>query len=126
MSTLDAVEEKALADFLKGKSAIALELFAHFVKEFQAVGTDIRLSPAKTMIGVASPRKRIAYITQVGKNFVHAVFLFGQPFHDNLCFQKIAEVPGQKQFNHHFRMLAKDDVNDEIKGFMKLAYELSL
>jgi hypothetical protein len=26
------------------------------------------------------------------------------------------------QFNHHFRMLQKEDVNDEILEFMKLAY----
>jgi len=126
MSALDSIEEKDLADFLKGKSPIALEFFVHFVNEFQTIGTDLRLSPAKTMIGIATPLRRIAYITQLGKNFVHVVFPFEQPFDDNLCFQKIAQVPGQKQFNHHFRMLAKEDVNDEIKGFMKLAYELRL
>jgi hypothetical protein len=26
------------------------------------------------------------------------------------------------QFNHHFRMLHEDDVNDEIKEFMRLTY----
>jgi len=36
---------------------------------------------------------------------------------------KIAQVPGQQQFNHHFRMYAKEDVNDEVKDFMKLALE---
>jgi len=77
------------------------------------------------MIGIATSRKRIAYITQLGKNFVHVVFYFDQPYSDNLCFQKIAEVPGTaKQFNHHFRMFEKDDVNQEVKKFMKLAYDL--
>ncbi len=74
------------------------------------------------MIGIATPRKRIAYITQLGKNFIHVVFPFKQPYPDNLCFQKIAQVPGDsKQFNHHFRMQFKDDVNKEVMSFMKLS-----
>jgi hypothetical protein len=74
------------------------------------------------MIGIATPRKRIAYITQLGKNFVHVVFPFAKAYEDNLCFQKIAQVPGEvKQFNHHFRMYTKDDVNAEVLSFMKLA-----
>ncbi len=77
------------------------------------------------MIGIATPRKRIAYITQLGKSFIHVVFPFEKPYSDNLCFQKIAQVPGDtKQFNHHFRMLAKADINKEVLTFMKLAYKL--
>jgi hypothetical protein len=50
------------------------------------------------------------------------VFAFEQCYSDNLCFQKIAQVPGDaKQFNHHFRMHRKEDVNEEVKRFMKLA-----
>lgn len=116
--------EKTIQAFLAGKSAHTVDLFNHFVSEFQKIG-DVTLHPAKTMIGVATQRKRIAYITQLGKNFIHVVFFFDQPYPDNLCFQKIAEVPGPaKQFNHHFRMLSKEDVNAEIKKFMKLAYTL--
>ena len=98
-------------------------LFHHFVNQFHQVG-DVHLIPAKTMIGVATSRKRIAYITQLGKNFVHIVFPFENPYPDNLCFQKIAQVPGDaRQFNHHLRLFAKEDVNDEVRGFMKLAFE---
>ena len=82
------------------------------------------MHPAKTMIGIATSQKRIAYITQFGKNFIHVVFPFEKPYADNLCFQKIAQVPGDdKQYNHHFRMLAKEDVNREVIKFMKLAYK---
>jgi hypothetical protein len=78
--------------------------------------------PAKTMIGIATPRKRICYVTQVGKDFIHVVFPFEVTYPDNLCFQKIAQVPGQQQYNHHFRMHSKEDLNAEVKKFMKLAY----
>lgn len=131
MSTKSSSESKALGDFLKGKSDHTLELFNYFVDEFKKMG-NVTIHPAKTMIGIATPRKRIVYITQLGKNFIHVVFPFEQPYSGNLCFQKIAQVPmpdgrqagDVKQHNHHFRMLDKQDVNAEVKKFMKLAYAL--
>jgi hypothetical protein len=123
MALINPKDEKELAVFLSGKSEQTLELLDHFVKEFKKVGK-VTLHPAKTMIGVANDTKRIAWITQLGKNFVHVVFPFEKPYPDNLCFQKIAQVPGDaKQFNHHFRMYYKEDVNEEVLGFMKMAYE---
>ena len=117
-------EEKSLNDFLHGKSLQTVELFHHFIDEYRKVGK-ITIHPAKSMIGIATPRKRIAYITQLGKNFIHVVFPFETPYRDNLCFQKIAQVPGDdKQYNHHLRILAKEDVNAEVKKIMKLAYKL--
>jgi hypothetical protein len=115
--------DKSLDEFLKGKSELTLSLFHHFVDEFSRIGK-VTIHPAKTMIGIATSRKRIAYVTQLGKNFIHVVFPFEKPHPDNLCFQKIAQVPGDnKQYNHHFRMLVKEDINKEVIGFMKLAYK---
>jgi hypothetical protein len=50
-------------------------------------------------------------------------FSFSKPPPDKLCFTKIAQVPDTEQYNHHFRMLYKEDVNDEVMRFMKLAYD---
>lgn len=115
-------ERELLQNFLTGKSEYTLSLFDHFITEFRKIGT-VTIHPAKTMIGIANSHKRIVYITQLGKNFIHVVFPFNERFDDNLCFQKIAQVPGDVQFNHHFRMLSEDDVNDEIRKFMKIAYD---
>jgi hypothetical protein len=60
----------------------------------------------------------------LGKDFIDIVFPFEKPYPDNLCFRKIAQVPGQLQFNHHFRMQRKEDINGEVKKFMKLAYQM--
>lgn len=120
---MESTPEKTLDDFLHGKPPETIALFHHFVGQFQKVG-EITLQPAKTMIGIATPRKRIAYVTQLGKNFVHVVFPFERPHENNLCFQKIAQVPGEQQFNHHLRLLAKGDVNKEVMKFMKLAYQI--
>jgi hypothetical protein len=113
----------SIEEHLSGKSEHTRELFTHFVNEFRKVG-DVTVEPAKTMIGIATSRKRIAYVTQLGKAFIHVVFPFEKAYDDNLCFQKIAQVPGDaKQFNHHFRMLSTNDINSEVRKFMKLAYK---
>ena len=109
--------------FLSGKSAHTIQLYHHFIEAFREIGP-VSLHPAKTMIGIATAHRRIAWITALGKNFVHIVFPFSKPYEDNLCFQKIAQVPGDhQQFNHHFRMYATEDVNEEVIRFMRLAYE---
>ena len=113
---------RTIASFLSGKSDQTVSLFHHFVAEYKNIG-EVSFIPAKTMIGIATTRKRIGYITQLGKNFIHVVFHFDQPYHTNLCFQKIAQVPGEKQYNHHFRMFSKEDINAEVRGYMKLAFE---
>lgn len=114
---------KTADDFLQGKSELTKALFHHFVDEYSTIGM-ITLHAAKTMIGIANDTHRIAWITQLGKNFIHVVFPFKKAYPDNLCFTKIAQVPGDaNQFNHHFRMYSTEDINDEVKGFMKLAFK---
>jgi hypothetical protein len=126
MSLRPSAGNNTQEDYLRGKSEHTVALFHHFVNHYKKIGK-ITMHPAKTMIGIATSRRRIAYITQLGKNFVHVVFPFKKPYPKNLCFQKIAQVPGDtQQFNHHFRMLEKDDVNKEVLSFMKLAYEEGL
>jgi hypothetical protein len=107
--------------FLNGKSDYTLSLFQHFVDEFQKIG-NVELHPTKTMIALGNPDKRIAWVTQLGKNFIHVVFPFKQLYPDNFCFKKMAQVPGSNQYNHHFRMLYKEDINEEILKFMQLSY----
>ncbi len=120
------MKDPALKSFLEGKSERSILLFHHFVDEFRMIG-EITIHPAKTMIGLATSRKRIVYITQFGKSFLHVVFPFKKPYPNNFCFQKIAQVPDDNsQFNHHFRMIELEDVNDEVRSYMKLAYDLGL
>lgn len=116
-----ACNESTLDDFLGGKSELTTSLFWHFTKTFQKIGK-VTVHPTKSMIAYAA-QKRIAYVIQLGKNFVDVVFPFNQPYNDNLCFRKIAQVPGTQQFNHHLRIMSKDDVNVEVRRFMKLAVE---
>jgi hypothetical protein len=113
--------DKELADFLNEKSQYTIDLFNHLVNEYQQIG-DVRLHPAKSMISFAA-RTRFAYVIRLGKDFVDVVFPFKQAHEDNLCFSKIKPVPGSDDFNHHFRMYFKDDINDEVRMYMKMAYD---
>ena len=114
---------KTVTDFLSGKSQHTIELFDHFIDVYNTIGI-IELHAAKTMIGISNTHKRIAWITQLGKDFIHVVFPFKEAHDDNLCFIKIAQVPGDNnQFNHHFRMLHTADVNEEVISYMKRAYD---
>ena len=115
--------DKALGDFLNGKSAITIGLFNHLVTEFQLIG-EVTVHPAKSMIAFAA-RTRFAYVIQLGKNFVDVVFPFKQPYADNLCFNKIKPVPGSSDYNHHLRLYSPEDINDEVRLYMKMAYNKS-
>lgn len=113
--------ERELCDFLNGKTQHTIELFNHLVNEYQQIG-NVTVHPAKSMISFAAC-KRFAYVIQLGKNFIDVVLPFKHPFEDNLCFNKIKPVPGSDDFNHHLRLYFKEDLNDEVRKFMKMAYE---
>ncbi len=118
---MKASQDKAFSFFTKGKSETTLNLLDHFVDTFHSLG-NIQLEATKTMIGISNGNKRIAWVTQLGKNFIHVVFPFKKEYKDNLCFQKVGLVPGSQQYNHHFRMLFREDLNKEVLKYMKLAY----
>ena len=116
--------QESLEDFVAGKPAQSVALLHYFIEEFVRIGK-VQAIPAKTMIGIATERKRIAYVTRVGRDFIHVVFPFTESYQNNLCFEKIAQVPGDtKQFNHHLRLYQREDINAEVRSFMKLAYDL--
>ncbi|MFZ6010333.1 MAG: hypothetical protein ACOYXT_08280 [Bacteroidota bacterium] len=85
-------EDKSIADFLNGKSEVTRELFDYFIKQCKQLGP-VAVHPAKTMIGIATPRKRIAYVTQLGKNFVHIVFPFEKAYEAQLMLSENSPGP---------------------------------
>jgi hypothetical protein len=111
-----------LDDFLRDRSLHTISLFWRFVEVYQQLGK-VTIHPTKSMIAFAA-KTRIAYAIRLGKDFVDIVFPFERPYFDNLCFRKIAQVPGQQQYNHHLRLTHSEDINAEVRKFMKLAYDL--
>ncbi|MDR3695243.1 DUF5655 domain-containing protein [Mucilaginibacter sp.] len=113
--------DKELSDFLNGRSDHTVELFDHLLSEYRLIG-EVKIHPTKSMISIGA-RKKFAYIIQLGKNFIDVVFPFKQPYKDNLCFNKIKPVPGSDDYNHHLRIYFKEDINDEVRLYMKMAFE---
>jgi predicted transport protein len=109
--------ERNLGDFLQGKSAHTVELFDYLVEELLAMAP-IKVYPTKSMIAFGL-RTNFAYVTQLGKNFIDVVFPFNEIYADNLCFSKIKTVPGTNQHNHYFRMYLKEDINEEVRKYMR-------
>lgn len=112
-------KDKELSDHLGGKSEHTQGLFWHFIEAYREIG-NITVHPTKSMIAIAG-KTRVAYITRLGKDFMDVTFPFDRPYNDNLCFAKIAQVPGTNQYNHHFRMMRAEDINKEVRKYMKLA-----
>ena len=113
--------EKTVQDFLINKSPLTIELFHHFIKEYMKIG-DFVLHPARSRIAFAA-KIRFGYIARLGRNFVDGALTFNRRYDDNLCFYRIGEVPGGKYFQHYFRIFAKEDVNSELKSYMKMALD---
>ena len=117
---MQSSNDKHLSDFLNGKSPHTVDLFNQLVNEFQQVG-EVKVYPLKSMIAFGA-RTKFAYVIQLGKNFMDVVFPFKQAYTDNMCFNKIKPVPGSDDFNHHLRIYFKEDINDEVKFYMRLAW----
>lgn len=113
--------ERTVDDFLKGKSVHTVGLFHFFIDEYKQLG-DFVLHPARSRIAFAA-QIRFGYIHQLGKDFLDVVLTFNKPYNDNLCFYRIGEVPGGKYYQHYLRLMQKEDVNDEVRKFMKMALD---
>jgi hypothetical protein len=111
-----------VADFLTGKSEHTIMLFHHFIDEYRKIG-DFKLHPAKSRIAFAA-RIRFGYVGRLGRDFVDIALTFNRAYTDNLCFYRIGEVPGGKYFQHYLRIFRQEDVNAEVKKYMKMALEL--
>jgi hypothetical protein len=119
INQVHSCRERNLDDFLQGKSAHTVELFDHLVNEYLQMAP-IKVYPTKSMIALGL-RTNFAYVTQLGKNFIDVVFPFKEIYADNLCFTKIKTVPGTNDHNHYFRMYFKEDINEEVRGYMQLS-----
>lgn len=113
-----------LSAFLSRKSAYSVSLFSELVLAFEEIGaTDFHA--AKTMI-CFKRRRNFACVIQFGKGFIDLLLPFKEPFDDNLCFRKISNLAGDGQFNHHVRIMAKEDINEEVRFYMKKAFDLAV
>lgn len=114
--------DRTVDSFFVGKSDHVIELFQYFVKEYQKIGGFV-LHPAKSRIAFAT-KIRFGYVARVGRDYIDVALTFNEPYRDNLCFYRIGEVPGGKIFQHYIRLKHINDINDEVRKFMRMALQL--
>src|SRR4030095_12065908 len=105
-------------DFLKGKSEESLDLFKFFLSEYKKIG-DFQLHPVKTRIALLT-KMRFCSINKIGKDYIDIHLVLTQP-HNNLCFYRIDNL-ANRFFVHHAKIYSRKDISDELKRYMKLAY----
>lgn len=111
---------QSIGNFLIGKTESSLALLDHLIAKFEEIGP-IQVYATKSII-VVSREKGFTYVINIGKNFVDVIFPFKERYEDNLCFRKIALVPGSNDYNHHLRIVMPEDINEEVFDYMKKAY----
>ena len=114
-------KDKTVEDFFVRKPIEMRLLFDYFISEYRQIG-EFKLHPAKARIGFAA-QIRFGYLKYIGKDFIDIAFTFNKAYRDNLCFYRIGEVPGGKYFQHYLRLMRKEDINEEVKIYMKMALD---
>ncbi len=107
-------------NFLSGKTETSLELYHCLIEAFKKIG-DFELHPAKTRIALNN-KMRFASINRLGKDFLDGHLVFTEKFRNSLCFHKIDEVT-KTSYVHHFKLYSKSDLTNELKGYMRMAYQ---
>ena len=110
-----------LEDFLKGKPEESVELFHFFIEEYRKIGP-FELHPVKTRVALLT-KMRFCSINKVGPNYIDIHLVLTALFDDTACFYKIDNL-ANRFFVHHARLYEKNDVTDELRKHMTLAYEV--
>ncbi len=113
--------QNTVANFLQKKTDKTIELYEYLITEFRKFG-DFELHPAKTRIAL-NKKMRFASINKLGKDYLDAHLVFTERYDETLCFHKIDTVTNSAHV-HHFRLYSKEDLTDELKKYMKMAYEI--
>jgi hypothetical protein len=108
-------------DFLKGKSAHSVQLFHDFLSEYRKIGP-FELHPVKTRVALLT-KMRFCSINKVGTHHIDIHLVLTQLFDETFCFYKIDNL-ANRFFVHHARLHSKDDITDELKKYMAMAYEV--
>ncbi len=108
-------------DFLKGKSANCVELFTFFIAEYKKIGP-FELHPVKTRVALLT-KMRFCSINKIATDHIDIHLVLTQLFEDALCFYKVDNL-ANRFFVHHARLYNKDDITEDLKKYMAMAYQV--
>lgn len=110
-----------IGKFLKGKSEKASDLLKYFISLYKRVGA-IELSEEESKF-ILSKKIRFCSINKVGIDYIDFHLVLGEPFNKSELCYKVENVLNIF-YLHHFRIFEKEDIDKELKKYMKLAYDL--
>ena len=108
-------------DFLKGKSETMIGLFNYFISEYRKIG-EFDIHPVKTRVALLT-KMRFCSFNKMGADYINIHLAFTQPYADILCFSKIDNLDN-RFFVYHFKIHSETDINNEVRKYMALAYEI--
>lgn len=105
-----------------GKKEALRPIYTQCIKQFTALGTDVRFSPCKTFVPVY--RKRvIAQIFPASQTRIHLGFSLG----DTPATQRLLSTGGFKKgdrITHKIKIESLDDLDDQVWAWAQQAYEM--
>ena len=107
-------------DFLRNKTEKSVDLFNYFISEYKKIG-DFELHPVNTRVALLT-KMRFCSINKVGEDFVDVHLVLTQR-HDNPVFYRIDNL-ADRFFVHHLKIYARNDIDDDVRKFMTLAYDI--
>ncbi len=110
-----------LDDFLSNKPDKSVALFDFFLSEYRKIGP-FELHPVKTRVALLT-KMRFCSINKIGADHIDIHLVLTSLYEDNTCFYKIDNL-ANRFFVHHARIYDKNDINDELKKYMAMAYEV--
>jgi hypothetical protein len=108
-------------DFIAGKQAKSVELFNLFLEEYKKIGP-FELHPVKTRVALLT-KMRFCSINKIGTDYIDIHLALTSLFENTSCFYKIDNL-ANRFFVHHARLYNGDDITDELRKYMVLAYEV--
>jgi hypothetical protein len=108
-------------DFLRGKPAKSVDLFNFFVAEYRKIGL-FELHPVKTRVALLT-KMRFCSINKIGPDHIDVHLVLTSLFEDASCFYKIDNL-ANRFFVHHARLYNNDNITDELRKYMAMAYEV--
>ncbi|TAK52498.1 MAG: hypothetical protein EPO24_15205 [Bacteroidetes bacterium] len=105
-------------EFFNGKPKEMYALYKYYLHEFKKFGPVI-VHPVKTRIAFMV-EVRFSGVTRVGKNFLASGLWLTEP-HPNKKFSRIEKI-ADNCYLHRFKLYRKEDIDDELRAFMRMAY----
>jgi len=109
-------ETDLLDDQYAGAKAVLRPIYDRLVAEARALGADVEVAPKKTGVSLRRARQFALIEVPSAKRIQLGLQLKGEPPTERL-------LPGNAMCSHKVNLATADEVDDELLGWLRLAYD---